>query len=209
MSVESSTTAIPGVALLERAVAYTLGGLQLVRPELMTRPTPCAGWDLRALLLHMNESLHTLHEAIAVGQLGPEPAGDRHGNPGARGDPGAYYGDPAVDPVATLRNRAGQLIGAWVAAPDDAISISIVDRPLSSDVVAAAGAVEVAVHGWDVARACDRPREIPPELARDLLELAGVLVGAADRGTAFGTPVDVRPGATPSDRLAAFLGRHP
>ena len=43
-----------GFALLERAMGYTLGGLVLVRPEDMVARTPCAAWDLRTLLLHMN-----------------------------------------------------------------------------------------------------------------------------------------------------------
>jgi uncharacterized protein (TIGR03086 family) len=203
MSVLGSTTTIPGVALLERAMGYTLGGLQLVTPDLMTKPTPCAGWDLRALLLHMNDSLHTLHEAIAVGHLALDPSGDRPG------EPAAYYGDPAIDPVTTLRNRACQMIGAWAGAPDGGVSIAIADRPLPSDIVAAAGAVEVAVHGWDVARACGQPRAIPAELARELLELSRVLVDEAGRDTAFGIPVDVPAEASPSDRIAAFLGRRP
>ena len=43
-------------------MGYTLGSLQLVTPDLMGAPTPCAGWTLRALLGHMNDSLRTLHE---------------------------------------------------------------------------------------------------------------------------------------------------
>ena len=55
-----------GVALLERAMGYTLGSLQLVTPQSLDNPTPCREWDLRALLLHMNDSLLTLHQAIAA-----------------------------------------------------------------------------------------------------------------------------------------------
>ena len=58
-----------GFALLERAMGYTLGGLVLVRPEDMAARTPCAAWDLRTLLLHMNHSLLTLHQAVAAGHL--------------------------------------------------------------------------------------------------------------------------------------------
>src|SRR5690349_23901912 len=48
--------------LLERAIGYTLGSLLLVTPAAMTRPTPCADWDLGALLRHMDDSLAALHE---------------------------------------------------------------------------------------------------------------------------------------------------
>ena len=55
-----------GVALLERAMGYTLGNLRFVTPADMSRPTPCRDWDLRALLLHTNDSLLALHEAVAA-----------------------------------------------------------------------------------------------------------------------------------------------
>ena len=54
--------------------------LRLVTPEAMSNPTPCQRWDLRALLLHMNDSLLALHEAIAAEHVELEPAAD-HGDP--------------------------------------------------------------------------------------------------------------------------------
>jgi uncharacterized protein (TIGR03086 family) len=167
----------------------------------MSRPTPCADWDLRALLLHMNESLLTLHEAIASGRLGLDAAG-------SAGDPAADYGDPTADPVAALRNRGCQMIGAWANAPE-LTSIVVEDKPLSSGLVAATGAVEVAVHGWDVAGAIGARRPIPPALAEELLELSPMLVRDADRPTRFAPPVHVAANAGVSDRLLAFLGRDP
>jgi uncharacterized protein (TIGR03086 family) len=197
MTAESSATALTGgVALLERAMGYTLGTLQLVTPGAMANPTPCREWDLGALLLHMNDSLVALHEAIAVGHVGLDPA------------TGVDDSDPAVDPVRALRNRACHMIGAWANARE-ASDISIVDRTLTSSIVAATGAVEVAVHGWDVAQACGHDRPVPPILAEELLELCPLLVGAADRPARFAVPVNVPPLASPSDRLVAFLGRRP
>jgi uncharacterized protein (TIGR03086 family) len=189
----TSTVVTGGVALLERAMSYTLGGLLLVTPETMSNPTPCSEWDLRALLLHMNDSLLTMHEAIAVGHVGPE----------------CDFGDPVLDPVASLRNRGCQMIGAWANARDPA-DISIADRLLSPGIVAAAGAVEVAVHGWDVARACGQDRPVPSALAEELLELCPLFVRDADRATRFAPRLDLSLSLdSPSDRLVAFLGRRP
>jgi uncharacterized protein (TIGR03086 family) len=202
MSPLSGTTALTGgVALLERAMAYTLGGLVLVTPEAMAGPTPCEAWDLRALLAHMNDSLLTLHEAIAVGHLDLDPAG-------GPGDPDAHYGDPELDPVGTLRSRACRMMAAWVAA-DGPAEVTVADRGLASGIVAATGAVEVAVHGWDVARACGAVRPLPAGLAAHLAGVCRLVVDDDDRPTRFGTPVPVLPGAGPSDRLLAFLGRRP
>jgi uncharacterized protein (TIGR03086 family) len=203
MTTRGTTTVVTGgVALLERAMAYTLGGLLLVTPEAMSSPTPCSDWDLRALLLHMNESLLTLHEAIAVGHVDLDLAGEP-------GDPQADYGNPALDPVASLRNRACQMIGAWAnaGAPGD---ISIADRALTPGIVAATGAVEVAVHGWDVARACGQDMPVPPALAEELFDLCQLLVRDLDRPTRFAPRLDLTVElSSPSDRLVAFLGRHP
>jgi len=191
----TSTVVTGGVALLERAMAYTLGGLLLVTPGAMSNPTPCDDWDLRALLLHMNDSLLTLHQAIAVGHLDDDNDDD--------------YGDPGLDPVASLRNRGCRMIGAWANARDPG-DISIVDRVLTPGIVAAAGAVEVTVHGWDVARACGQDRPVPRALAEELLELCPLFVRDADRPTRFAPRVDLTPALdSPSDRLVAFLGRDP
>jgi uncharacterized protein (TIGR03086 family) len=212
MSLSPGTTALTGgVALLERAMAYTLGGLLLVTPDAMVAPTPCDGWDLRALLAHMNESLLTLHEAIAVGHLDLDIPD--HGNPdldraAGPGDPDAHYGDPVLDPVSTLRSRACRMMAAWVAV-DGPGEITIADRGLAPGIVAATGAVEVAVHGWDVARACGAARPLPAELAEQLIGLCRLVVDGDDRPARFGTPVAVPPYAGPSDQLLAFLGRTP
>jgi uncharacterized protein (TIGR03086 family) len=195
MTVGSTTAALTGgVALLERAVGYTLGSLRLVTPEDMSNATPCREWDLRALLLHMNDSLLALYDAVAVGHVGLDSAGD--------------CGDPAADAVAALRNCASRMIGGWANACGPT-EISIANRALTPGIVAATGAVEVAVHGWDVARACGHDRPIPPALAEELLDLCPLLVSDGDRPTRFAAPVDVSPLASPSDRLIAFLGRLP
>lgn len=198
----TSTVVTGGVALLERAMSFTLGGLLLVTPEAMSNRTPCGDWDLRALLLHMNDSLRTLHEAIAVGHLdlalGTFP-----------GNPYADFGDPALDPVASLRNRACRLIGAWANAPTPG-DISIADRVMPPGIVAAAGAVEVAVHGWDVARACGQDTPVPRALAEELLELCPLFVRDPDRPVRFAPRLDLSLDLdNPSDRLVAFLGRRP
>jgi uncharacterized protein (TIGR03086 family) len=178
-------------------MAYTLGSLLLVTPGAMSNRTPCAEWDLRALLLHMNDSLLTLDHAIARGRvdLGQVTAG----GPTA---------DPAADPVASLRDRACRMIGSWTGSSRPG-EIAVAGRALPSGVVAATGALEVTVHGWDVARACGRDRPIPRALAEELLGPAHVLIGDADRPHSFGAPVGVPPGTAAGNRLLAVTGRDP
>jgi uncharacterized protein (TIGR03086 family) len=185
-----------GVALLERALASTLGSLQLVTPDSMARPTPCDEWDVRALLAHMTDSLRALHETIAVGHLGLDPeAVDCGDGP-----------DPSSDPVGALRCLGCSLLGSWTRA-SEARAVTVEGRSLTSSIVAAAGAVEVAVHGWDVARACGHDRPVPAGLADELLDLCPLIVTDDDRTHRFRPSVAVSPQAAPGDRLLAFLGR--
>ncbi len=194
---QADPTAWPAEAgrLLEPSISYALGVVLAVTPELLSRPTPCRGWDLRMLLRHASESLAALNEGIEGGRVGLDPA--------------AEYGDLAADPARAFRDRACQLLDAWTGPGHQRQVIEIVGCPLEASVLAAAAALEVAVHGWDISRACGQRQPIPRVLATDLLVIAPVLVPGAGRHPLFAAPVTVAATATPSDRLAAFLGRPP
>lgn len=179
--------------LLERALAYTTVSLELVRPALLTRPTPCAGWDLRALLRHMNDSLLALIEATGPGRVVA---------PG-EGDAGA-----GADSVGTLRSRTCTLLGRCAAGTGPDV-VAVGDRQLTARAVAVTGALEIAVHGWDVARACGADRPLPPSFAVRLLQVSSLLVDDADRPVRFASPVPRPDGDAPGPRLLAFLGRDP
>lgn len=177
--------------LLERSINYTLGCLHLVTPDMLTRPTPCARWDLRALLWHLHDSLWTLHEAIDVGDVGLRSASDA-----CRG------------PVTAVRDAARTLLGAW--ADDDGMStVSVAGHPVAAGLVTGAGAIEVAVHGWDVAVACGYDRLIPARLAERLLPLSSLVIDDADRPDLFAATIPAPRAAPPGDQLVSFLGRAP
>jgi uncharacterized protein (TIGR03086 family) len=196
----------PGVGLLERAVGYTLGCLRLVTPDALCRPTPCAEWDLRMLLAHLDDGLLALTEAATDSRvrLTPEPSCAT-----------------VPDPVVQVREHARQLLGAWVRAPryplgmpDPATAghgggVEIADTRLAAGLVVCAGAIEVCAHGWDVATACGAEQPIPPALATDLLDLAPLVVAGEDRPVRFAAPLAAPPGAAPGARLLAYLGRPP
>jgi uncharacterized protein (TIGR03086 family) len=184
------------VGLLERAIGYALGSVTAVAPNFLSRPTPCSDWDLRTLLEHVNESLAALHEGIETGCIGPAPFTED-------------IGDPAAGLVATFRDRASRLLGALATADGHKQVIAIADLPLWAGIVAATGAIEIAVHGWDISRTCGHREPIPPVLAADILAISPLLVDGATRRLQFAAPVAVSPLASASDRLVAFLGRRP
>ncbi|MEV0176012.1 TIGR03086 family metal-binding protein [Streptomyces sp. NPDC050803] len=173
-----------GGELLERSLAYALGSVAEVGAGSLHRGTPCAGWDLQELLGHLDDSLDALYEGLTGGRIGLVPREDR---------------------ACRFRTRACAVLGAWAAGPPELVRVG--GRPLDVRIVAAAGAVELAVHGWDVAQACGRPRPIPASLAAELLRVARCLVAEEDRGVRFAAQVPVPVGALPDTRLLGFLGR--
>jgi uncharacterized protein (TIGR03086 family) len=194
---QAAPTAWPaeGARLLEWSISYALGVVLAVTPEFLSRPTPCREWDLRMLLRHASESLAALGECIEAGRVGLDPA--------------AEDGDVAADPARAFRDRACQLLEAWTSPGRQRHVIEIAGCSLEASVMAAAAALEVAVHGWDVSQACGQRQPIPRALAIDLLAIAQVLVPGTGRHPLFAAPVTVAATAGPSDRLAAFLGRTP
>jgi uncharacterized protein (TIGR03086 family) len=184
-----------GVELLERAIGYALGTVQAVTPASLTHPTPCREWDLRALLHHVDDSLTALQEGIEARDVGLGPAADEPG--------------PAADLAGRFRDRAHRLLGALTRANGHDHLVAVADLPLTAGILASTGAIEIAVHGWDISEACGRHRPVPGELAVELLELCPLLVDDSGRHGRFAAPVTVSALACPSDRLVAFLGRDP
>lgn len=198
---EAMAAPADALGLLEGAIGYALGAVQAVTPRQLAGPTPCAEWDLRTLLHHLNDALDVLGECIDTGRIGPHPGGSAAGGDGD--------GDLAADPAATFRDRAGRLLDARSAGGCNGRVVAIAGHRLTASAVAATGAIEIAVHGWDVSQACGQARPIPAVLATGLLAICPLVVTGATRHRLFAAPVPVSPLASPSDLLVAFLGRSP
>lgn len=188
-----------GVALLERALGYTLGQLHAVTSADLARPTPCREWNLRALLMHMDDSLTALQEALDLAWVEAEASGEA--------EPGYGPADSGISLVGRLRGHASRLLGALAGASDGLVWVGGLPMPVS--IVTSAGALDVAVHGWDVTRACGRAQPIPEGLAAEMLEISPLLITSTDRPALFAAPVPVSSLADASDRLVAYLGRDP
>jgi uncharacterized protein (TIGR03086 family) len=173
--------------LLESATGYALASTALVTPELLSRPTPCAAWDVATLPDHVSDSTDVLHEAIGTAAIGPGRS----------------------DPVRRLRGKLRALLAATASAGPADRPIAIWDRELAASIVAITGAIEVTVHGWDITVACGADRPVPAGLATVLLATAPLLVPSHARPGLFADPVRLREPAGPGDELVAFLGRQP
>jgi hypothetical protein len=138
-----------GLELLDSAIGYAVASAELAAPRLLSHPTPCAAWDLAALLGHVSDSADALREAICAGRVG------------SGGTP------READPARQLRERLAALLAATaataatVAYPPPRRPVAIGDRELTASMVILAGAMEIAVHGrsrrtWPPS--CSRPR---------------------------------------------------
>ena len=174
------------VELLERSLGYTRVMLGDVRPGNLLRPSPCAGWTLGRLLVHMEDGLDAFTEAAAghVEVAAPPPTTTR---------------------VDAMREKACALLGAWTRATPVAVTVG--DQQLGAPLLVATAALEITVHGWDVGQATGRRTPIPRDLARGLLPVARQVVHPADRGTLFGEVLTAPSGASSDERLLAYLGR--
>ena len=191
---------LPGaIGLLAGAISYMLGVCAPIGTAEMTLPTPCPDWDLAMLLGHLCQSMADLETALRTGRLDlTEPVGRAGG-----------------DPVEALRDGAAQLLcaGYCYGGPDCFVAVG--GLPVPVGLVACTGAVEIAVHGWDVSVARGRAGRsggvlhtpIPAALATRMLRLSPLLV--AGREGLFAVPVEVPAQASPSDRLVSYLGRNP
>jgi hypothetical protein len=112
---------------------------------------------------------------------------------------------PTEDQLDALRDKACALLGAWTAARP--LSVQVGDRRLDAPLLVATAALEIAVHGWDVAQATGRCTPIPEDLARGLHPIAARVVQPADRGARFAAARRPASPTSRSDMLLAFLGR--
>ena len=184
-----------GLQLLAAAVRYALAGAGLVTPPSLSRPTPCAEWDLKLLVDHVSDSAGVLHQAITAGCAGlPPPPGD---------------GPPGLDPVHGLRRQTTRLLATCTAAGPAPRLVVIGDRGLTTNMVALAGALEITVHGWDISVACGARRPVPPGLVAGEISSGASGNNMAARPGLFADPVPVPARASPGDQLVAFLGRRP
>jgi uncharacterized protein (TIGR03086 family) len=157
-----------------------------VTDELLDQPTPCADWTLADLLAHMSDGLDALTEASrGVIEVAAPPV--------------------ASSGVGELFDKACHLLGAWTNPHAAAARLGAAH--LESAVLLHAGALEITVHGWDVAVATGLDHPIPESLARPLHRSAVRLISPADRPHRFAETVETTGVVPPSALLLAFTGR--
>ncbi|MFE7572293.1 TIGR03086 family metal-binding protein [Streptomyces sp. NPDC057539] len=159
-----------------------------VGPDRIADPTPCAEWDVRALLDHL-----VWENLIWAGLAEGSPPTD-HGADHLGADHLAAF-RAAASATMTAFRRPGMLERRYGPAPGH----KLVEQLL----------IEMLVHGWDLARATGQRADFAEGTVEAVLPSVREIYGALPRtpGGSFAPEVPVPDGASATDRLAAFLGR--
>ena len=183
------------IALLERALDQTDRLIAATDASQAGLATPCAGWDVRALVGHLAGQDLRNFLVSARGETADWQA------------PADELGD---DWAAAFRDRAAPLRAAWRAADlDRPVPGFGGQTPLRSR--ADQQIAELATHDWDLAKATRQQAGLDAALAEHALRWGRQMLRPEFRGPdkAFGLEVPVPDDAPAYDRLAGWFGRDP
>ncbi|MFI5912888.1 TIGR03086 family metal-binding protein [Dactylosporangium sp. NPDC051541] len=176
-------------AIAVRATVKLLDG-----PLDLTRPTPCAGWDLGDLLAHMTIqhlgfAAAARGESWSLAQWAPRPLG--------------------ADPAATYAAAASEVLDAFGSVDDLDGKITLAEIapvPIAAWRGISAHTIDYVVHGWDVAQALGKDWTLPEEV---LVETRPIAEGVPETSKAFAAPIAAPPDASTMDMILLRLGRVP
>jgi uncharacterized protein (TIGR03086 family) len=184
------------IELDRRALAATGAAVARVTEDRLDAPTPCAEWDLRALLVHMAGNNNGFADAAE----------------GKPADTDVWEGTGIVDDLVGEYLKSAERVRAAFAGA------GVLERTFEvhgfgsrpGQVGVGMHFVDYLVHGWDVARAIDADFTLDPELCLTVLRMGQRWPETSwGPGAPFAYPVPVAADAPPAARMLGFLGRSP
>lgn len=168
-----------------------------VRPDQWQEPSPCAGWTAKDVLGHVGQATDMGARILRGGDM----TFDRHEPPGSAivGDPAAWWAELAIQ--------------AAIALEDVHDLDAVVDSPMGRRSIREGlsfPAVDLFIHGWDLAAATGQAVTIPHEaiaFTRALFE--NVPDDVARSAGVFASAREAPSDATPTEAVIAFAGRDP
>jgi uncharacterized protein (TIGR03086 family) len=151
-----------------------------IRDDQWHDPTPCAEWDVRAVVDHLIKGNASLAAALGAGEAATTD-----------------YQDVSARLLDAVR-RPGVIDGM----------VTIPFGTVPAEFALHLRLTELLVHGWDIARATGQKPDFPEDLAEEELRFSERAVQQLPSGrTPFGPPRPAPDNAPTIDRLAALLGR--
>lgn len=187
------------------AVTTSVDLVNTVTAADLHRATPCGGWDLSQLLAHMTVQHHGF--AAAARGDGADPA---------RWDTATVADAVAADPAGAYAAAAADVLEAFA---DEGVFAASFALPEFGPGAAFPGShaigfhfVDYVVHGWDVARAIDKPFTLPAEVISAVLPLVFAVPDGDFRnapGSPFAPAIATDDDVSDLDRILLHLGRSP
>ena len=179
----------------EQAAGVAKTVLGNVKPDQLDDPTPCTSWKVRDLINHLVGGSYF----FAAAMNGDAAGGGSDAPDFASSDFKAAYEEGSKQAIAAF---------ASAGAMERTVTVPFGEFPGSAWMGLAA--TDTFTHAWDLAKATGQSTDLAPQLAEQLLAGARQAISDEIRGDEpmpFAAAKDCPDGATPADRLAAFLGR--
>ena len=197
---------------LRRAFASTRIVLVQVQAGQLAAPTPCASWDVRALIEHFIGSAGWAATAIGGPEAAdPEAADQEAADQEAADQEAADQGFAVSDFVAAYDQGIKGALAAFGTEGALEKAVTLPWGEFSGAALMWLAVNDQFVHGWDLARAIGHDTDLDSGLADELLVRGQAWITDAYRGPdgtgLFGPSVKAPTRASSADRLAAFLGR--
>jgi uncharacterized protein (TIGR03086 family) len=180
-----------------------LGELQRVvdhiEPTQLDEKTPCAEWDVRALLNHITGGGEMFAVCVNEGSISDEKlvellTGDNLG----------------ADYRTAFKTAAGHALDAFSRPGADDTMVKLPFGEMPAGVAMQIAVFDLSVHAWDLAKATGQSTSFDPEVMAAALEVGRQMIGPDMRESGmFGAEVRVGADAPLPDQLAAFAGRQP
>ncbi len=189
------TGAVPDIAELHRRALEATGKiLASIAPGQWAAPTPCAGWDVRALVSHLVSGNLWAAELSAGKTI--EDVGDRLDGDLLGADPRRAY-DASAAAAAAAFGAAGALEARC------AVSYG----PVPGSVYAGHRFLDVLIHGWDLAVASGQDTTLDPILVDACTDVVTPQADLLRASGQFGEQIEPSDAGDAQACLLAALGR--
>jgi uncharacterized protein (TIGR03086 family) len=179
----------------EQALNATATVVDGVAERQLDLPTPCDGWSVRELLNHIVAGNFWAAELAAgktIAEVGDRLDGDTLGD----------------DPQAAYRASAEVAAAAFNAPGAMEAPCAVSYGPVPGEVYCGHRILDVAIHGWDLAKATGQDTTLDPALVDAITAIIAPQIDLLEGSGMFGTTVGVGADADAQTRLLAQLGRH-
>lgn len=176
------------VAVYRRVLGHFTELVDSLQPDQLAAPTPCEGWTVRDLMIHVIERDRRL--AAMVGGEAPKPL-------------------PAEDSLASLWRERVAWWAAGLADPErrDVVWSTPLGELSFEDATCALMTGELLIHTWDLARALGVDETLDPEAVQATLDSMSGHADALRRPGVMGPAIEPPSGSDEQTQLIAFTGR--